>query len=173
MPIIDTVTGNLVLDMSILVAAQLVILLIPWVAPHVVYIGDINPRQYGEQAATALRARLFLALPATVALCWFGVSRLDTGNDLMIMLYLAVICRLVLASARVVRAARPVLSWIFSVIIGPLIAWAAVLRVARYLAANDPSVATWVFGGFVALVGPPALVAMAGWFADRRLSTAD
>lgn len=161
-------TGNLTLDVSILVAAQLLILLIPWLAPHVVYVGHIDPARYGEQAATVLRARILLAFPATVAFCWFGATWwLDTRHDVVIVLYVALICRLAVGAARVARAMRTGLSSNFTVLVGPVVAWGAALRVAERVAFADPSALSWLFGGLLAVLAPPALVLTAGWFASQ------
>ncbi|GAB4055910.1 hypothetical protein [Catellatospora paridis] len=167
-------TGDLTLDVSILVAAQLLILLIPVLTPHVVYVGHIDPGRYGEQAATVYRARILLALPATVALCWFGATRwLDTGHDVVIVVYIALICRLVMAAARAARATWRGLSWIFTGLVGPLASCAAALSVAERVAYVDPSAAAWIFGGLLALVGPPALVLLAGRFAGQGPTIVD
>ncbi|MEJ3742615.1 hypothetical protein WEI85_04875 [Actinomycetes bacterium KLBMP 9797] len=163
-------TGNTLLDIAVLTATQLLILSIAWVAPHVVYIGHVDPGRYSEQATTVLRARFFLVLPATVALCWWGARWwLDTRHDVAIVLYIALCCRLVMFAARYVRAASGDLSWFFVGVIGPLAAFTAILTVTARIVDSDPSALAWVFGGIAALVFPPLLVVAAGWLASPRM----
>jgi hypothetical protein len=166
----DVISGNTMLDIAVLVAAQLLILSIAWVAPHVVYIGHVDPGRYGEQATTVLRARVLLVLPTTVALCWWGArSWLDTRHDVAIVLYIALCCRLVMFAARFMRAASGDLSWFFVAVIGPLAAFAATLSVTARIVDSDPSVWAWIFGGLAALIIPPCLVVTAGWLASPNI----
>jgi hypothetical protein len=163
-------TGNTTLDIAVLAAAQLLILSIAWVAPHIVYIGHVDPGRYGEQATTVLRARVFLVLPATVALCWWGARWwLDTRHDVAIVLYIALCCRLVMFAARYMRAASGDLSWFFVWVIGPLAAFTAILTVTGRIVDSDPSAWAWIFGGIAAVFAPPCLVTAAGWLASSRI----
>lgn len=164
------VTGDTTLDIAVLAVAQLLILSIPWVAPHVVYIGHVDPGQYAEQAVTVLRARIFLVLPATVALCWWGARWwLDTRHDVVIVLYIALCCRLVMFTARYTRAASGDLSWFFTVVIGPLVAVTAILTVTRRIVDADPSAWAWIFGGVAGMIAPACLVLAAGWLASPNI----
>ncbi|MEU8075385.1 hypothetical protein AB0B31_08030 [Catellatospora citrea] len=62
---------------------------------------------------------------------------------------------------------RTGLSSIFTILVGSLAAWSAVLRVAERVADADPPVLAWLFGGLLAVLVPPAPVVTGGWFASQ------
>jgi len=148
------------LRLAALVAAQLAILLIPYVVLRRTFYSPPDPDGNLDHAIVARKARWTACWPLTVVLGALGVWWLDTSYDVVLVVYIAVVTRLVSSQAR--RSARsiPVLTQAFRVLAGPPLAWLAVSQVEQRLAAGPPGMGEWLLGALAALAAPPMLVAV-------------
>ena len=167
--------------LAVLVLAQTLLLLVPWLAVKATFYSPPDPHGNLEHARTARAAEWRIDYPLSIGLVVLGALWIDHQYGVLLAVYLALLTRLLVFQATNSRRSVPVLTLAFPWLLAPVLAWTAVTLAAFHLVPVLSGWLDWVvavvvsFGvptqllGFAAIAFRPVLITGKRWRFRRRL----